>query len=101
MSNDLLKCAGGVGLNVLTNIFLKIVCEEQIPISWQDSFTIPLYKGKGGALECSKHRGLYIVKYGIKIWEECCMVDSRKEEKLVIISLVLWQVGLLQIQYLL
>ena len=33
------------------------------------SLTIPLYKGKGDALECGKYRGLRLLEHGMKIYE--------------------------------
>jgi hypothetical protein len=42
---------------------------ESSPEEWRDSLTIPLFKGKGDALQCGKYRGLRLLEHGMKIWE--------------------------------
>ena len=38
-------------------------------MEWGHSLTIPLYKGKGDALQCGKYRGLGLLEHGMKICE--------------------------------
>ena len=66
---DMIKHAGGTGAMALLDIFRKILYEEKAPVEWGDSLTIPLYKGKGDALECGKYRGLRLLEHGMKIYE--------------------------------
>ena len=42
---------------------------EHAPDEWCDNLTIPLYKGKGDALQCGKYRGLRLLEHGMKVWE--------------------------------
>ena len=43
--------------------------EEKSPSEWSNSLTIPLFKGKGDALQCDKYRGLRLLEHGMKLWE--------------------------------
>ncbi len=56
VTNDLLKRAGIAG--ELMRVFRRIVDEGEIPEDWKNSITVPIYKGKGDALECGKYRGV-------------------------------------------
>ena len=42
----------------------------EMPLEWADSSTVPIYKGKGDALSCSKYRGVKLLEHGIKLWEK-------------------------------
>ncbi len=54
VTSDLLKRAGGIG--EITRVFRSILDEGEIPEDWENSITLPIYKGKGDALECGKYR---------------------------------------------
>ena len=41
-----------------------------MPEEWEDSLTISVYKGKGDAFTCSKHRGVRLLEHGMKLWEK-------------------------------
>ena len=47
------KAAGEQAVDWLTSISNRIVKEEAIPVSWQMSEPVPIYKDKGDVLECS------------------------------------------------
>ena len=66
---DMIKYAGETGAIALRDIFRKILYEEKAPVEWGDSLTIPLFKGKGDALECGKYRGLRLLEHSMKIYE--------------------------------
>jgi hypothetical protein len=69
VTSDILKYAGRSGIDALMKVFRGIMRDECAPEEWGDSLTIPLYKGKGDALQCGKHRGLRLLEHGMKIWE--------------------------------
>ena len=54
----------------LTQVFEKIMKNEKVPEEWESSFTIPIFKGKGDALQCEKYRGVRLLEHGMKIWEK-------------------------------
>ena len=67
---DMFKGAGKTGVTELQRVFRRVVADEESPIEWRNSLTLPLYKGKGDALECSNYRGLRLLEHGMKVWEK-------------------------------
>ncbi len=80
---DMFKSAGRTGVKELLRVFRRIVAEGESPVEWRDSLTLPLYKGKGDALECGKYRGLRLLEHGMKVWEK---VLNEKLKKIVNIA---------------
>ena len=48
---EMLKAAGEVGIELLTELREVVFCNGVIPTDWQESFILNLFKGKGDALE--------------------------------------------------
>ena len=57
MTSDLLKFAGATRVQELLRVFQGIMGGEHAPDEWRNSLTMPLYKGKGDALQCGKYNG--------------------------------------------
>ena len=55
---EMLKAAGEVGIELLTELTEVVFCNGVIPMGWQESFILNLYKGKGDALKQGNYRGL-------------------------------------------
>ena len=68
MMSDLLEFAGATGVRELLRVFQGIMGGEHVPDEWRNSLTIPLYKGKGDALQCGKYSGLRLLEHGMKVW---------------------------------
>ena len=83
VTSDMFKLAGELGHNMLLSVFRNIWHNNTAPVRWSESITIPLFKGKGDALDCGKYRGLRLLEHGMKIWERVLM---RRLENLVVIS---------------
>ena len=66
---EMIKAAGEQAVDWLTSICNRIVKEEAISESWQMSELVPIYKGKGGVLECSSSRGIKLLEHGMKVAE--------------------------------
>ena len=62
----------------LTRVFRDIIKEGEIPEEWKDSLTIPIYKGKGDALECGKYRGIRLLEHGMKLFERILEMRLRR-----------------------
>ena len=69
MTSDILKEVREQGIVELANVFRNIQDRGEIPLEWADSYTIPIYKGKGDALSCSKYQGVRLLEHGMKLWE--------------------------------
>jgi len=78
MMSDILKDGGEKGIEELANVFRNIQDRGEIPLEWADSYTIPIYKGKGDALSCSKYRGVRLLGHGMKLWEK--ILEERLRE---------------------
>ena len=58
---------------MLCSVFNNILRNDTSPAKWAESITVPLFKGKGDALDCGKYRGLRLLEHGMKIWERVLM----------------------------
>ena len=67
MTSDLLKFAGATGVREFLRVFQGIMGGEYAPDECRNSLTIPLYMGKGDALQCGKYRGLRLLEHGMKV----------------------------------
>jgi hypothetical protein len=67
--SEMLKASGSEGIRWMTTLFNKIISEGKIPEDWRKSWMIPVYKGKGDALECSSHRGIKLLDHAMKVFE--------------------------------
>ncbi len=70
VTTDLLKYAGETGVRELKKVFELRETEERASTEWRSSYTIPIYKGKGDARLCGKHRGARLLEHGMKLWEK-------------------------------
>ncbi len=66
----------------MTRVFRSIVDEGGIPEDWKNSITVPIYKGKGDALECGKYRGVRLLEHGMKFFKKVLEERLRKLIKL-------------------
>jgi Reverse transcriptase (RNA-dependent DNA polymerase) len=69
VTSDLLKAAGEVGKIEMANIMNERLFGAKISEDWTNSFTIPIYRGKGDAMEGSKYRGVRLLEHGMKAHE--------------------------------
>lgn len=58
-------------------MFRAIIDEGDIPEDWKN-MTVPIYKGKGDALECRKYRGIRLLEHGMKLFEKVLEERLRK-----------------------
>ena len=70
----MLKAAGEVGIELLTELTEVVFCNGVIPTDWQESFILNLYMGKGDALEQGNYRGLKLTDQVMKLLER--VLDS-------------------------
>jgi len=48
---------------------MKKMYGESIPEDWKSSTTIPIYKGKGDAMDCGKYRRVRLLEHSMKVYE--------------------------------
>ena len=62
---------------LLTFIRQRIMADG-IPDSWKKSKLIPIFKNKGGILECNNYRGIKSMSHFMKLWERIIEVRLRE-----------------------
>ena len=67
--SEMMKAAGDLGIEWLTDLCNAIVCEGKIPTDWKRSILIPVYKGKGDPLECGSYRAIKLLEHAMKVVE--------------------------------
>ena len=70
----MLKAAGDLGIELLTQLTEAVFCNGVIPRDWQESFILNLYMGKGDALERKNYQGLKLTDQVMKLLEH--VLDS-------------------------
>ena len=67
--SEMVKAAGEVGIDMITNLVNQIIMEGCIPIDWELSTIVNCYKGKGDALDRGNYRGLKLTDQVLKVLE--------------------------------
>ena len=67
---DMLKAAGNDGIVFLRELITSVMMNGKIPVDWEMSFILNLYKGKGDALERGSYRGLKLTEHVMKVMEK-------------------------------
>ena len=73
VTSEMFVIAGEQGSDMLRLVCNNILRYGTSPAKWAESITVPLFKGKGDALDCGKYRGLRLLEHGMKIWEKVLM----------------------------
>ena len=66
---EMLKPLGEAGVAEVRDLIEDIISEGYIPIDWQESYIVNLYKGKGDALNRGNYRGLKLIEQTMKVLE--------------------------------
>ena len=66
---EMLKPLGEAGVAEVRDLIEDIISEGCIPIDWQESYIVNLYKGKGDALNRGNYRGLKLIEQTMKVLE--------------------------------
>ena len=66
---EMLRAAGKVGVEWLTELFNIILTEGHIPNDWKESILIPVYKGKGDPMDCGSYRAIKLLEHAMKVFE--------------------------------
>ncbi len=70
VTRDLLRRARKEGVKELVKVFSEVFENGRIPEDWKGSYTIPIYKGKGDALQCRKCRRVRLLEHSMKVYEK-------------------------------
>lgn len=64
----MLKHSADIICGVLTKLFNIILLSGQVPITWSDSFIVPIYKNKGNRKEPNNYRGISLINNMCKVF---------------------------------
>ncbi len=67
VAGELLTGAEKEGVKELMKVSNEVSENGRIPEDWKGSHTIPIYKGKGYALQCRKYRGVRLLEHSMKV----------------------------------
>ncbi|XP_063595374.1 uncharacterized protein LOC134772337 [Penaeus indicus] len=67
---DLLNHLGKEGIQMVTSLLQKVWDEEKMPIEWELSELVTIYKRKGDPLDCANFGGIKLLEHVMKILEK-------------------------------
>src|SRR5450755_4167646 len=79
---EMLKAAGDVGVQWMTDLCNAVVREGRIPEDWSRSWMVSIYKGKGDAMECGSYRGIKLLDHAMKVMER--VIEARVRDRVKI-----------------
>ena len=82
---EMLKAAGDIGLDILTDLCNTIIQENSIPSRWDFSIIFNCFKGKGAALDRSNYRGLKLIEHALEVFER--VIENLLRDKIDIGSM--------------
>jgi len=69
LTAEMIQATKGIGTQWLLDLRNGIVKEGCIPEDWKSSVILPIYKGKGGPMECGSYRGIKLLEHAMKVME--------------------------------
>ena len=76
---EMINAAGKNGVDMMTKLCNQIIEEGRIPLDWEISTLVPVYKGKGDPLECGSYRAIKLLEHAMKVLER--VLDRRIRQK--------------------
>ena len=75
---EMIRAAGDTGATMIRDLAIAIIRDGKVPIDWEKSFIVCLYKGKGDALDRGNYRGLKLIKQVMKVTERIADILIRQ-----------------------
>jgi len=63
------KLVGDRGVQALTALFNRITGDDEAPLIWLTSTTVPIWKNKGDAADCANYHPIRLVCHTMKVFE--------------------------------
>ena len=71
---EMIRAAGDTGASMICDLTAAIICYGKVPCSWEQSFVVCHYNGKGDALDRGNYQGFKLTEQVMKVLER--IVDS-------------------------
>ena len=69
ITTEMIVAGGRIAEEVMLQICQKILDKKGIPDEWKTSVVLPIFKGKGGVMNCGSYRGVKLLEHGMKVIE--------------------------------
>ena len=66
---DMIIASGTFGVGVMKKLCQRMLDGEGMPEEWKTSAVFPIFKGKGGVMDCGAYNGVKMLKHAMKIVE--------------------------------
>jgi len=70
LSAEMIQATEGIGTHWLLDLCNGLVKKGCIPEDWKSSVILPIYRGKGGPVECASYRGIKLLEHAMKVVEK-------------------------------
>ena len=71
MSLELIAASRGVGIEVMAEIFWRVLDVFGMPVEWSLGIMLPIFKGKGDIRSCSCSTVVRLLEHEMKVVEKC------------------------------
>ena len=67
VSVEMIAASGEIGIDVMVELCQSMLDERGMPDEWALSVEVPIFKGKGDAINCGAYRGVKLLEHAMKI----------------------------------
>ena len=91
VSVEMIAASGEIGIDVMVELCQSMLDGRGMPDEWALSVVVPIFKGKGDAMNCGAYRGVKLLEHAMKIVEKGAREENMAYGKWTRCSLVLCQ----------
>ena len=67
----MIAASGEIGIDVMVELCQSVLDGRGMPDEWALSVVVPIFKGKGDAMNCGAYRGVKLLEHAMKIVVSC------------------------------
>ena len=69
ITREMIAAIGRIAEEVMLQLCQRVLNEKGIPHEWKTSVVVPIFKRKGGVMNCGSYRGVNLLEHSTKIIE--------------------------------
>ena len=81
VSVEMIAASGEIGIDVMVELCQSVLDGRGMPDEWALSVVVPIFKGKGDAMNCGAYRGVKLLEHAMKIVEKVLEKRMRRMVK--------------------
>ena len=70
VSVEMIAASGEIGIGLIVELCQSVLDGRGMPDEWALNVVVPIFKGKGDALNCGAYRGVNLLEHAMKIVEK-------------------------------